>query len=228
MKPLIALLTSIDEKNLVTINRDYLNAVYMSGGIGVVLPQDNIEARLDEYEEIFDGFLFCGGADIDPKYYGEEKHPETKNVCSFRDEFEYSLFHKVYPSGKPILAICRGEQVINVFLGGSLHQHIEGHSQSTSRYITEQRVFVKKDSMLYNIVGEEEIYTNSFHHQCVNLLGKGLACDAVSDDGYIEAWHSEEHPFCLGVQWHPENFYSLDASSSKIFDAFVSACRKGK
>ncbi len=226
MRPLIALLTSIDDKNLVSINRDYLNAVYDSGGIGVVVPHTENDARLDEYVETFDGFLFCGGADIDPKYYGEEKRPETKNICSLRDEFEYRLFRKLYPTGKPIFAICRGEQVINVFLGGSLTQHIEGHQQNTARRVTEQRVTVERESMLYEITGREVIYTNSFHHQCVNKLGRGLICDAKSDDGYIEALHSTEHPFCLGVQWHPENFYDFDPSSSKLFDAFVSACKK--
>ena len=227
MRPLIAMSTSIDDKNLLSINKDYLTSVYQRGGLGVIISPTLEQRIITEYAEEFDGFIFCGGDDIDPKYYGEEKHAETKNICSFRDEFEYLLFQNIYMTGKPILAICRGAQVLSVFLGGNLFQHIEGHRQSAPRYVTGQKTYVEKGGFLYDIIGKEKIHTNSFHHQCVKSLGRGLVCDARSDDGYIEAWYSEKHPFCLGVQWHPENFYPLDSSSSKIFDAFISACIKG-
>jgi putative glutamine amidotransferase len=224
MRPIIAMLASIDEKNQITINRDYLTAINNSGGIGVVVPHTLDDVKISEYAKTFDGFVFCGGSDIDPKYYGEEKHSETKNICSLRDEFEYKIFNEIYPLKKPILAICRGEQAVNVFLGGTLHQHIENHVQTEKRHVTKQKVTLTKNGYLHRLLGREEIYTNSFHHQCVACLGRGLICDGVSFDGYIEAFHSSEHPFCVGVQWHPENFYDLEDSSSKIFDSFISAC----
>ena len=225
-RPSIALMVSTaDQDTMMAVNKDYLNAIWNAGGIGVVLPYTEDREQLKEFAENFDGFLFCGGVDIDPSYYGEEIKPETKYICSIRDSFEYAMFHECFPTNKPILGICRGEQVINVFLGGTLHQHIDGHVQAEARHKQTHRVTVNKGSMLHRLLAKEEIMTNSFHHQCVKKLGKGLICDAVSEDGYIEAYHSDEHPFCLGVQWHPESYHKTCETSSKIFAAFINACK---
>jgi len=126
------------------------------------------------------------------------------------------------------LGICRGEQAINVFLGRTLHQHIDGHRQTKERSVREQLTRLVENGFLHKTIGEIEISTNSFHHQVVDTLGKGLVCEAYSSDGYIEAIRSTEHNFCLGVQWHPENYHYTDETSLKIFRAFIKACEKYK
>lgn len=228
MRAKIAMLASLDNEQQVYINQDYLNAVLAAGGIGTVLPYTTNPDLIKEYCNMFDGFIFCGGVDIDPKYYGQDKAPETENVCSVRDEFEYAMFKQVYPTGKPILGICRGEQVINVFLGGTLRQHIEGHKQTKARSVREQHTRLVENGFLHKTIESIEISTNSFHHQVVDTLGKGLVCEAYSSDGYIEAIRSAEHNFCLGVQWHPENYHYTDETSLKIFRAFIKACEEYK
>ncbi len=224
-RPKIALMCGLDG-NLVSLNKEYFEAIWKNGGIGVILPYTDDDAQINEYVETFDGFLFCGGGDLDPKYYNEEPHPKTANISSKRDEFEFRMFHAVYPTGKPILGICRGEQVINVFLGGTLHQHIENHSENRGceRGDRSHSVFVDEEGLLFDLVGKNSMPTNTYHHQCVKRLADGLVCDAMSEDGYIEAFHSPKHPFCLGVQWHPE-LYHDDDESANIFKAFVDACR---
>jgi putative glutamine amidotransferase len=226
MRAKIAMLASLDNEQQVYINQDYLNAVLAAGGIGTVLPYTTDPNLIKEYSDMFDGFIFCGGVDIDPKYYGQDKALETKNICSARDEFEYAMFKQVYPTGKPILGICRGEQAINVFLGGTLHQHIEGHKQTEARSVREQFTKLTENGFLHQTIGSVEILTNSFHHQAVDALGRGLVCEARSSDGFIEAIRSTEHNFCLGVQWHPENYHYTDETSLKIFRVFIKACEE--
>lgn len=225
MRARIAMLASFDSERQLYINEDYLNAILAAGGIGTVLPYTTDPEQINEFCSDFDGFVFCGGVDIDPKYYGKDKAPETTNICSARDEFEHAMFKAAYPTDKPILGICRGEQAINVFLGGTLHQHINGHRQTTDRQTREQQVKLVEGGFLHRVLGCVEITTNSFHHQVVDRLGRGLVCEAYSSDGYVEAIRSTEHSFCLGVQWHPENYHKLDSSSSRLFKAFIEACK---
>lgn len=225
-RPRIALMCG-KEGYLMSLNKEYLDAIWKSGGLAVVLPYTEDDARIQEYVELFDGFMFCGGGDVDPQYYNEEKHPKTANISSERDLFESRMFRAVYPTNKPILGICRGEQIINVLLGGTLHQHIEDHIENRGKARDGQchSVALDKNGLLFALTGKENLLVNTYHHQCVKRLADALACDAVSEDGYIEAYHAPSHPFCLGVQWHPELFYDKDESSVKIFTAFIDACR---
>ena len=220
-RPKIALTVSFNDDRQLCVNEDYLNAVYSSGGIGTVLPYTTDKTRLADYSSYFDGFMFCGGGDISPSYYSRS----TKNICSLRDEFEKALFDEIYSKDKPILGICRGEQVINVFLGGTLHPHIDAHMQSESREVRTQEVVLREGGYLNLLLGEKRLCVNSFHHQAVKELGKGLVAEAFSSDGHLEAFSSLEHRFCIGVQWHPESFYENSATSSAIFDSFIKACR---
>ncbi len=244
----IALSATVGDGGVISVRDSYLNAIWHSGGIPTLLSPSTESEYIQEVAGCFDGFVFCGGEDIDPKYYGEGATLQIKNICSVRDEFEERLFRAAYASGKPILGICRGMQVVNVFLGGSLTQHIGGHIQSESREVRTHSVRVVGGSLLAEILdcgdgarwgkstrGAEiarcgemmrggEILVNSFHHQVVNRLAAGLTIDAISGDGYIEACHSDGHKFLLCLQWHPECYYSLDSSSRLIFDAFIQAC----
>ena len=175
----------------------------------------------------FDGFVFCGGGDIDPRYYGEGDKLHLKNICSIRDGFEAMLFNAAFKTGKSILGICRGMQVINVFMGGNLYQHIDGHMQSDARNIPTHDITLLNGGVLRSIIMKDKIMVNSFHHQAVKHLAPDLAVDAISPDGHIEAFHANWHKFLLGVQWHPEACFKLDDSSERIFRAFIEACKSG-
>ena len=218
----IALASGVHD-GMVSVRDTYLNSIWREGAIPTLLQPRADEEYVSRVAEDFDGFVFCGGEDIDPKYYGEE-NTASKNIRSIRDEFEKMLFDAVYRTGKPILGICRGMQVINVFLGGSLHQHIDGHVQEEHRSVRTHSVTLTEGSMLARILGEENIEVNTFHHQVVKALADGLTVDAMSKDRYIEACHAVEHPFLLCVQWHPESYYDDCETSRKIFKAFVEAC----
>lgn len=225
-KPIIALSVTLGEEGMCCVAPEYLTSIWKSGGIPIIVPYTQDESVIKEIAEKADGFLFCGGVDIDPKYYREEKSDLVENICSERDELELKLFDIAIRSNKPIFGICRGLQLINVALGGTLHQHIENHRQVFSRSIAKQEVDVIPDTLLHCTVKQESILVNTFHHQCVKDLASPLVCDAVShSDGYVEAFHHKDHPFLLGVQWHPECFYCLSQTSSDIFDAFIKACQ---
>ena len=218
----IALSASISD-GTVSVRDSYLNSIWQAGGIPTLLPPLIDEEFVSRVADTFDGFVFCGGEDIDPKYYGED-NIASQNICSIRDEFEEMLFRAAYNTGKPILGICRGMQVINVFLGGSLHQHIDGHVQSEERHVRTHNVSLIKGSTLSEILGEESLDVNSFHHQAVKTLADGLAVDAMNKDGHIEAFHACNHPFLLCVQWHPEAYYDHCETSRRIFKSFVESC----
>ena len=220
----IALSVTIDNE-VISVNRKYLDAIVAAGGIPTVLSPIIDDKYMSEIVDFFDGFMFCGGGDIDPAYYGEEKSEHTKNICLSRDRFEEKLFHYAFASGKPVLGICRGMQIINVFLGGNLHQHIEGHMQKESRHIITHEVLIADETLLRRIIGDEAVFVNSFHHQAVKELADCLTVDAVSKDGYIEAFHHEKHRFLLGLQWHPESYFEFDASAAKVFRAFINSCK---
>ncbi len=227
MRPKIGLCGSRAD-GLQAVNKTYLNAIWQAGGLPVLLPYTEDEEQIKLFAAEFDGFLFCGGVDIDPKYYGEEPSEMLGETCPERDRFEALLFQTIYPLDKPILGICRGEQVINVFLGGTLHQHIEGHIQDGALLpgSRPQTVTLTEEGYLRRLLGIEQMQINSFHHQAVKDMGDGLVVDAMSMDGYIEAYHSEKHPFLLCVQWHPEIYHTDCYTSQDIFRTFVLKCNK--
>ncbi len=210
-----------------TVSQRYLDAIWRAGGLGVILPYTEDPDKLAEYAALFDGFLFSGGVDVDPALYGEEKQFDSVEIDAARDAFEMGLFKAVYPSKRPILGICRGIQSLNVFRGGTLHQHIDGHSQTGDPEARPQAVTVTEGSMLHRISGKTELMVNTFHHQVVKEPAPGLVVDAISPEGYIEALHDPAHPFFFAVQFHPEiyNHLSGDDHSRYIFEAFIDACK---
>ena len=221
----IGLSATVAQDGIVSINEKYLMAVTDSGGIPSILYPSTDESTLKQIANTFDGLIFCGGGDIAPKYYGEADEGEIKNICTIRDEFEMRLFNVFFETRKPILGICRGMQIINVFLGGNLHRHVDGHIQSEPRNTRTHSVKILDGTLLEKILGNGEITVNSFHHQAVKRLAAELEADAISHDGYIEAFHCKNHPFLLGVQWHPESCYCNDGVSKRIFDSFVENVR---
>ncbi len=225
-RPIIGLAPSHNGDCPTTTTR-YLSAVWRSGGIPVILDYTTDKEKLAEYAAAFDGFLFTGGVDVNPVLYGEEKRFDSVEIDDERDAFERALFEAVFPTSKPILGICRGIQSLNVFCGGTLHQHIDGHRQDVGGTNRTHPVAVTEGSMLHRFCGKAEIMVNTFHHEAVKDLAPGLVADGVAPDGIVEALHMPDHPFFFAMQSHPEYYCGAedDDHSTSIFAAFVEACR---
>ena len=229
-KPVIGITASYSDSGRISMNPAYVDAIRENGGIGCLLSRPTDPAELAALAADLDGLLFAGGDDVDPARYGETiSHPSVK-ITAERDAFELALFAEFVQTGKPILGICRGIQLLNVALGGSLHQHIEGHRQSpTPGSQPVQSVTVEAGTLLARLIGHSEglgaLPVNTFHHQAVKQPGRGTIVSARAADGIIEAIELPDYPFLLGVQWHPELFWRHYPAIQGIFAGFVAACR---
>lgn len=212
------------------LRENYAGCLTDLGAIPLILPHD-LNA-IPVYEALIDGLVITGGDfDIDPRYYGEDINPEVTNIIEGRTSFEMAIFKQFYASGKPIFGICGGQQLINVALGGSLVQHIPDitnnvipHSQPNPRHQTSHTVNIEPTSKLHTICQQSKIEVNSSHHQAVARLGKNLIASGIAPDGVIEAIEDATHPFCMGMQWHPEFFCT--EHDRAIIQSFVTACKK--
>ena len=210
------------------IPAEYVAAVRRAGGVPVILPpgEQNLSAWLD----ILDGLIFSGGADIAPAYYdGDAQHPKLGPPNMARDETEFALLALALErKSLPILLICRGLQLLNIAMAGDLHEHIadvhpENIHQGKTSFWTLHNHDILKGTCLSDIVQEDHLIGQSGHHQGIKELGENLSISAQAVDGIIEAVEHTDHPFCLGVQWHPEVTADSDPSQQKIFDALVKA-----
>ena len=177
-----------------------------------------------------DGLILPGGADIEPALYGREREEKCGKPNKLRDEYEFLIYEAFVKTGKPILCICRGFQLLNVANGGTLHQDIAdikkcSHSDFLKRAKAIHEITITKDTKLSGIFEKPTAGVNSLHHQAVENVGENLIVSAVSEDGFVEAIELKEHPFCIGVQWHPEHMSSKDSLQQNIFNAFVNACK---
>ena len=227
-KPLIALIPQVDEEGRWWMNPDYLNSVSRAGGIGVVLPLTADDQELEEIARRFDGFLFTGGPDVDPALYGHEKESFCGEICRERDEMEMKLFRLVFDLDKPILGICRGIQLMNVALGGTLYQDLPSQFPSEINHrvlgkplARETHEILVEDLPFGNL--PRNLWVNSRHHQAIDRLAPGLKVRARATDGVIEAVYMAEKPQIRAVQWHPENF--RNELSRYIFEEFIGFCR---
>jgi putative glutamine amidotransferase len=206
----------------------YVDAVWEAGGLPVILPP--VDAEPGDVLERIDGLVLPGGGDIAPQRYRGKPHDKIYGVSEERDHFEITLLRAALARrDKPLLCICRGLQVLNVVLGGTLHPHLpdlgEGivsHRDSESAP-TRHPVSVEPASRLAAILGTTEILVASFHHQAIDGLGEGLRAVAWARDGVIEAVEHESHPFCIGVQWHPE-LQRDEPAERRLLRAFVESC----
>jgi putative glutamine amidotransferase len=213
------------ERPAVVLPRRYADSVVAAGGIPVLLPPvPGIEDALGR----LDGLILAGGGDIDPAHYHAEPAPEIESVREERDTAEFALFAAAMSRNLPVLGICRGLQVINVALGGTLYQHLpdvvghEGHSPVRGGF-GEHVVRVAPGSRLSQILGRDEADTPTHHHQAVDQLGRGLIPTAWAEDGIIEAFEPDDAgdgSFMLAVQWHPEA-----GDDPSLFRALVAATR---
>lgn len=205
----------------------YLNALEVVGLEPVLVSGEFSEEQLKEEYRKTSGVMFMGGWDINPKFYGDALHTKTALAELGRDELELKILSWAKENKKPYLGICRGHQLLNVLLGGSLFQHLseitlEEHSVGKYENLGQvlHEVEIDETSRLGKIVGEKKIMTNSGHHQAINKLGEGLRVVGKSKAGIIEAVEWLGHDwFALGVQWHPEADFNID--SKKIFEAFA-------
>lgn len=216
-----------------TCPETYLIALENAGADPVILPVYDDEEAMKHYVDLCDGFVLPGGIDVNPLTYGEDPHPELQGNRLDFDECELRLIPLILASKKPLLGICRGCQILNVAFGGTLYQDIvsqhEGAQLHSQRELTpgaiSHRIKVEDGSVLAELYGSE-MRVNSFHHQAVKDLGKGLKVTARAYDGIIEAYEAPEYPFVLGVQWHPEQETNADRKAVlPIFKKFVDACR---
>ncbi len=207
---------------------DYVDAVRRAGGLPVLLPPG--EKRVEDWMSAVDGFILTGGTDIDPIHYaGNSDHPNLLRFSPERDQCELALIKALIEDGKkPALFICRGMQLLNVALGGTLHEHIPDiREDDIHRGLeggwTVQPVDVDTESNLYKIMKADFVETFSGHHQAVHVVPKSLAASATAPDGIIEALEDKAHPFFIAVQWHPEVSAETDESQQMLFDGLVSA-----
>jgi putative glutamine amidotransferase len=214
-----------------SITEAYVRAVSNAGAIPVMIPLGLAEESLDELLERLDGSLFTGGGDVHPERYGSQVHPLVDDVDPDRDRVEVYLLNRTLEQGLPFLGICRGLQVINVALGGTLFEDIldqrpnaikHQYYPNWPRNYLAHDVQVQKGSQLRLMLGSPTVQVNSLHHQGIRDLAAPLKATAYAPDGVIEAFELAEHPFGMAVQWHPEWLQEHPPMQS-IFRAFVRA-----
>jgi putative glutamine amidotransferase len=239
MKPIVAIALDAEQGSetsyslfpFYALRKNYFDAVTKAGGIPIAIPH-NAEA-VAAISPIISGVLIPGGAfDIDPSHYGESTVHQSVTTKAERTKSEWLLVEHAIEKKKPILGICGGEQLINVVLGGSLIQHIPDEITAPLPHEVKDRltpahtIQIHKDSKLFQIVKTEQLGVNTSHHQAVKNLGKNLQSVAHTIDGVIEAIEHINHPFCIGVQWHPE--YEIHEQDTSLFTAFINEAAKVK
>nr|WP_314387457.1 gamma-glutamyl-gamma-aminobutyrate hydrolase family protein [uncultured Fusobacterium sp.] len=214
----------------------YVDAVYKSGGIPVTLPILKDVSAIREQVKLLDGLVLSGGRDVDPHFYGEEPLEKLGAIFPERDVHEMALIKAAIDLKKPIFAICRGMQILNVTYGGTLYQDISyapgehiKHCQIGSPYQATHSIKIDKQSTLFRMADKLEIErVNSFHHQALKQVAKGLKVVATAPDGIIEAVENEDGVFVIGVQFHPEMMFDKSTFARGIFKKFINICIDSK
>ncbi len=230
-RPIIGITTyGRDEDNRFRLPCLYVDCVRRAGGVPLLIPPGD-----DGWEEILsvvDGVILAGGGDIDPSLYGGHPHDSIYSVDAERDHSELSLARRLAAGDMPTLGICRGHQVVNVALGGTLYENLPDVVGQTvvhrlpPREPTEHLIAVDEQSRLAAILGETQFAAPSWHHQAIRDVAKGLAVTAHAPDGTIEACELRSHPWLFTVQWHPELSAHASPTQQRLFDALVEKCRQ--
>lgn len=234
-KPVVGLLPSVDDMTGATkLSTGYMNAVTAHGGIPFLFTFLTEEADMRQLALQCDAFLFTGGIDPDPVLYGEEKLNDTVQISACRDALEFPLLKIALERDKPILGICRGLQVLNVALGGTLYQDLPAqmpgspvcHRQKAGYPEDGHFVEIAAATPLGKIYGETRAFVNTYHHQAIKTLSPQLVLMASADDGVAEAACMKEKPYVFGVQWHPELIYDKSRGCNDIFSYFLDCARQ--
>lgn len=242
MRPVIGIccdtrLSSPADKSLVPMeqdfqNRDYVRSVVEAGGAPVLLPCRGEDDLIAVYLESVDGLIVSGGDDMDPRHYRQEPSTALGRIDPLRDGLDLAIIPAALKRQVPMLCVCRGLQSLNVVLGGTLYQDIPAEVPNAVRH--RQRapwgypthvVELACDSRAAQLMGAGTVDTNTFHHQGIRDLGEGLSATGHTFDGLIEAAELPSHPFCIGVQWHPEHMTAGHEHARALFTALVDACR---
>ena len=208
------------------LDRNYVRSVERAGGEPVILPAFASPADMRAALDRLDGILFTGGPDINPCRWKEKPHPKTDLMHEDREKSDFLALREALRRDLPTLCICCGHQELNVALGGSLHQHVydlpgvKQHSEGATHAVT-----LAGDSRTRDIVGVAKPVVNSWHHQAIHTVGRGLVVTAESPDGLLEGVESPDHRFMIGVQWHPERMQD-DRRQQLLFRALVAEARK--
>lgn len=230
-KPVIGLVPLMDdEKESYWMLPGYMDGIIEAGGIPIMLPLVSDRSIIEQIGEKCDGFLLTGGHDVSPEIYGEKKKEQCGACCKKRDEMERIIIGYALNADKPMLGVCRGIQLLNAVLGGTLYQDIPSefdtkliHHQKPPYDVPVHDVLISDNSPLYTLLGKKRLSVNSYHHQAVKDLADGLDVMAKADDGLVEAVYMPSKRFVWGVQWHPEFSYKKEISSRRIFEEFVKA-----
>ncbi len=221
------------EKQTLWINPLYFGGIETAGGLPSLLPLSDSPALWEEYCQSFDGFVFTGGQDVDPAVYGQERLPQCGYQAPLRDAQELFMLRRLRVLNKPVLGICRGIQVLNAALGGTLYQDLPTqapspvvHRQDKPYDLPHHQVTIAPGTLLHGLVGQTHLSVNSMHHQAVLTPAPGLTVSAWAQDGIIEALELPEARFFLGIQWHPEHMWQDYASARAIWRGLVSACEE--
>lgn len=230
MRPLVGVTIGSDHRRQghFSLRKDYVRAVEAAGGLPVVLAPGRPGDAADLLGRI-QGLVLSGGEDVDPSHYGEKAHETVTDVTPERDAFELALAREALRRDLPTLAICRGQQVLNVALGGTLIQDIPStvagaadHDPERERWELTHEVRLLPGSKLRQVLGEDKVAVNSFHHQAVKDLGEGLVATAwATEDGIVEGLEARDRRFVVAVQWHPESLWDRRPGFQCLFEALV-------
>lgn len=239
-RPIIGIVTMLVERPngsfLIASPLSYVRAIEAAGGIPALIHLTHDSEALQVHYTRCDGLLFIGGDDIDPKYYSEEPHPQLGALEPLRDEVEIALARRAYADQRPMLGICRGAQVLNVALGGTLYQDLPAqfagsadHRESSVRkdraYLAHS-VALDRDSWLAATLGTTQIAANTLHHQSVRDIAPPLRITGTAPDGVVEVIESRGDQFIVGVQCHPEEiWHTTETRWSRLFEGFVARAR---
>ncbi|WJQ08778.1 gamma-glutamyl-gamma-aminobutyrate hydrolase family protein [Geobacillus stearothermophilus] len=216
----------------VYVNNNYVQSVVRAGGVPFIIPIVNDPELIYRQVEQIDGLIVSGGHDVNPILYGEEPLEKQGAVFPERDEFDQVLIKTTIEASKPVLAICRGIQILNVAFGGTLYQDISykkgafiKHEQDAGPSVATHTIQIVRGSLLERILGTESL-TNSFHHQAIKDTAPGFKVTAKTKDGIIEAIEKEDADFVIGVQFHPEMMVEKNTDMLNLFKAFINAASK--
>jgi putative glutamine amidotransferase len=226
MPPLIAVTTSLlsEGRERVQLNASYLHAIELAGGVPLLLPPQVSLSTLTAMMAMSDGLVLTGGGDVNPARYGEEPHPAVTGVSDQRDAVEEAVLSLALDRGLPVLAICRGMQILNVALGGTLIQDLPSESSGGMLHgpRSTHSVNIAPQSRLAAVMATTVAEVNSRHHQAVNVLGDGVHAVAWSPDGIVEGLEMDGQ-WVVGVQWHPEDIVEESEPARLLFAGVVEA-----
>ena len=225
---------SLDGVEFSLVTQDYSESLSKAGAIPLIMPYLESRSKDEQYikevlEEV-DALILPGGSDIDPALYNSYPEKNLGDITPERDRWELKILEMAMEMRKPILGICRGFQLINIYYGGSLKVDVCGNSTESKiphmalmvpKYYKTHQLEIKENTRLAKIFAGDEVAVNSYHHQAVDKVGEGLTVSAVAPDGFVEGVEDPNYPYLVGVQWHPEMMVAKDPVQLKLFKDFV-------